>query len=147
MSENACQWTWTCCQRDGRGETMHRESSDYFSARLSVHKGRGAWCCRHDGTMGGLNTEGVFDARNLGMCMCVLKGTCCWRSGSGGNLTNGGYKMVSMGDMMTGYVKKEHGPPTQRQCTGATSNISTTELGGVKNNEHLQHKVLAHKKN
>ena len=80
------------------------------------------------------------------MCVCVLKGTCCWRSGSGGNLTNGGYKMVSMGDMMTVYVKKEHGPPTQWQSTGATSNISTTELGGVENNEHLQHKALAHKK-
>ena len=54
--------------------------------------------------------------------------------------------MVSMGDMMTVYVKKEHGPPTQWQSTGATSNISTTELGGVENNEHLQHKALAHKK-
>ena len=39
---NVCVWKGTCCQRDGRGETMHRESSDYFSARLSVHKGRGA---------------------------------------------------------------------------------------------------------
>ena len=137
---NVCVWKGTCCrERWKENWTMHiyRESSDYFSVRLSVHKGRGAWRCRHDGTMGALTQRVCLMPGTLECaCVCVLKGTGCWRSDSGGNLTNGGYKMVS--NMMT------VGPPTQWQAR-ELSNISTT-LGGVKNNEHLQHKALAHKK-